>query len=202
MKTPNFGESELRAIQPSDAVAYLVSRSWRRSAVWRGSPLFALDKGGQHAELLLPDRPDLADYPHVVAELLAGLATVEQRPAWQIARDIQAALADVIRVQLRGSPFDDGTAPLDRGLLAAAWVGDLVTFAAWAAIRPRAVYQSRRPEQLNDFLRLVKPSPVAMCSHCKCGCRPWCSQSSLLRSPTPPSPLSDKSRGCCGPALG
>lgn len=154
----------LQALGPAEVAAYLRGHGWRydreygpNGAVWLlDSDTDTAKDDGREYELLLPVRQDLADYTRRLAEVLAVLEVVEKRSQLELVRDISDAQADVIRLRLQGGSMDDGSVPLEAATRIVQQAREMMLAAACAAVQPRAVYRSRRPEQAMEYMQGVR----------------------------------------------
>ena len=153
MKVDIPDSAALRAIEPGAVRAYLDVRGWHH-----------VEPYGQHGdvyaredapEIIAPTETSLRDYPARIAEIVSILATVEDRDALRIYRDLTTAAADLIRVRAPEAE-DDGAVSLERGVALVSGARDLLLAAACASVRPAAAFRSGAVREAVDYLRGVQ----------------------------------------------
>ncbi len=164
MKVAVRDAAVLGALHPLDVAAYLRSTGWRpvERIGDKGTAWTRAAASGDEAEILLPLRPELRDFTARMADVLATLATVEDRSQLDLLRDISCSSADLIRLELSGPAVVDDSLPLPQGAVAFARAHELMLAAACAAVEPRAVYATRKPAQAVEYvsrLRLGQTEP-------------------------------------------
>ena len=107
---PLLPKDVLLALRPGDISLYLTSRGWvskpygaagqatpvPTSFVARGRPA-----PSPHAQIW-------ATTPRRMADLVVALATIEQRPVWEILNDLSGPSGDVFRLKIAGSVTSQG----------------------------------------------------------------------------------------------
>ncbi|MEV0680548.1 hypothetical protein AB0I60_28935 [Actinosynnema sp. NPDC050436] len=148
---------ELTGIDPSDIVTYLTAAGWRDAGRWRRSTVWNRTSGGEEFEALVPDSPDLRDYPARVADVLEAIAQAEGRTTGAVLHDVRSLLVDVQNVRTEpASP--SGSIPLRQGVQAVKGIRDLFAAAASTATLddPTAVLPSTMPRDVWRFLDHVR----------------------------------------------
>lgn len=144
----------LASVVSSDLLAFLRVLGWSQAYLDADRmAVFRKEVSGSEAEVLVPLRPQLADYASAIHSVLEALADVEGLSQLQVFNDVQNVNADIVRVQVEHSTFSDGSIPLESGSRLVDRAVDLLVAGACAADHPRAVYASRRSNQVNDYLR-------------------------------------------------
>ena len=145
----------LRAIRPAEAAAYLRGQNWKhtetigdKATVWTKSA----GKDGAYEIVLLLD-PTLGDYARRMGEVMQTLQAAEQRSQLDILRDISVAAADVVRIRLQHGLIEGGAVPLDYAVAMVEQARELLLASACAAVRPRALYAARKPQEALNYLR-------------------------------------------------
>ena len=141
-------------LNPAEVAAYLRSMGWQevehqpdRVSVW------VTGDGDDGLEILLPLRRSLGDYAARMADAVATLAAKESRSQLEVLSDLQTAGSDVVRIRYRHASATDGSIPLDQGEALVENAREMLLAGACAAVQPRALYLSRRPEEANRFVR-------------------------------------------------
>ncbi len=144
----------LRAVQPTQVLAYLRARGWREDRRIGEKGVYWTSHA-QSAELLVPLEPSLKDFTLRMGDVVETLAAIEQRSALELLRDLSTTSADAVRIRVNPVSVPGGTIPLELGVSLVRRTWDLLAASASAAVRPRAAFQSRRSTQASDYLRRV-----------------------------------------------
>jgi hypothetical protein len=151
----------LHALGPSEVSAYLRHHHWKfveqidnKGAVW--TTRLSEDMGGEEAELLLPLDRRLNDYVRRMSEVLHTLEVAEKRSQLDILSDISDAGADVIRIRLQGTPFEDGSLPIDHAVHVVSYAREMMLAAACSVVQPRIIYRSRKPTPASEYMSKVR----------------------------------------------
>ncbi len=141
---------------PAELIAYLRASGWTGAGTTDRWALFSLELDGEPVRLEVPLLGGAADYDRRVAELLSNLEIVEHRPVEAIAKDIRASLRDVVRLSLQGPALPDPRLPVEVTGAVYARARDLLLAAACAAVAPRPVYATRKPEAAMEYIRRAR----------------------------------------------
>jgi len=148
----------LRALEPLQVAAWLRANGWilettrpGLASVWR---MAASDH--EYFGIDLPLDPTFRDYPRRIQEILDTLAVAHSRTVLWILGEIRASTFDVLRFRSTGPAVGNGRVSLELGARLFAQARELIVAAASSAHEPRAVYRSRRPAGVNEFLRRAK----------------------------------------------
>jgi hypothetical protein len=146
-------KAQLEALKPVDIAAYLSARGWIRRASFREdkASLWISPKGGA-MDVLLPLRPNLADFSLRMGELVMSLARYERRSAQDVLRDLAAVYADIIRVRIITGDSSATTLPFRDGLNLLKKVRDVLVAAALSTLEKRAFFTNRWPETIIEFM--------------------------------------------------
>jgi hypothetical protein len=148
--------SAVTGLKPLDVSAYLKASGWRQHEQYDRDASLWLRSQPPEAELLLPLRQELADFPLRMSEVLRILAEVENRSELDVIRDLATATSDLIRVRSLGPLTDNGTLPLEQAVSLVEHSRNLVLAAACAAIEKRTYYAKRKPDQAMEYLGRVR----------------------------------------------
>ena len=97
MKSPlKLPRDQVEALRPGDVRLYLTSRGWvpRRNGVTDKAMEF-WHPSFPGAELLLPLKREVGDFVLRMADVVVSLATIEQRPAREVLKDVSGPPGDV-----------------------------------------------------------------------------------------------------------
>ena len=128
--------TEFRNVSVVGLNAYLKSHGWERREVWRNRVVvWYYENNEQTVEVLTPLAEHSRAYATRIAEVLDELAEIEERPQFDVYRDVVAARADVVRfrsadsLESREWSLPDGVELLGRSR-------DLIAAAARSAENP------------------------------------------------------------------
>src|SRR5262249_46709507 len=111
---------------------------------------------GEELELLLPLRPDFADYTARMAEVLHVLEVAEGRSQLEILHDLNTAHADVVRIRTHMDEPELNGIQLDEGVLMHKRARDLWIAAACATRHPKPAFANRKPDAVLDSVRKIR----------------------------------------------
>jgi hypothetical protein len=144
----------LRSLRPGDVQLYLSSRGWKPEPYGPdGRGLLFLHPSYPDVDLLLPLKRDLGDYALRMGDLVVALATIEQRPVWEVLNDLSGPSGDVLRLRVAGSAAALGNIPLDEAIRLLGGARQLLWSSAFSIIRPEALHPQRTSKQVDDFLK-------------------------------------------------
>jgi hypothetical protein len=148
--------NELAFVDLTDLVSYLRSRGWQEAGKYARAVIWTRDLREGQAEVLVPERSDLLDYPRRVGDIARTLSAVERRTVGAVIQDLLSSRIDVLHVRT----LPGGSVPLLEGYLAVKGVSDLLLAAATAAALPERppVLPTRKPyrERAQEFLDQVR----------------------------------------------
>ena len=152
-KVDTIDPAALSAVDPGALRAYLDARGWCHLEPYgQHGDVYARDEA---PEIVAPTTSALHDYPRRIAEIVDILATVEDRDALRVYRDLTTAAFDLIRVRAPGAE-GDGSIPLDRGVVLMHESRELLLAAACASVRSAATFRTGAIREATDYLRDVR----------------------------------------------
>ncbi|GAB5545419.1 MAG: hypothetical protein SangKO_051790 [Sandaracinaceae bacterium] len=131
--------SAAAAIKPVTLQEYLRSRGWRLErdlSAAQGIALYGRD--GQTIDV--PQKPELADYPRRVAEVLGLVAEMEGRSPLALADELLQPVGDTIGVRVDSEHARSGTLPLVDSLKLREAAKNLILASAHSTISPEAYF--------------------------------------------------------------
>jgi hypothetical protein len=158
MKVAVRDPAALCALKPLEMAAYLRAMGWRKEVDLdgKGSLWLKAAAEGEEFDVTLPLKRDLGDYALRMGEVLGTLAEVERRSELEVLRDVMTTTADLVRVRAPSHSAENGTLPLDQAVSFVERSRDMMLSAACAALKKRAFYAKRKPQQAMDYLRQVR----------------------------------------------
>lgn len=156
MNTEIHDAEAMRTLSPLEVVAYLRSTGWEESRrVQSLASVWKLQVRGEEFEAAIPLQNSLGDFALRMGDVVQVLAEAEQRSPTDVYSDLSTAYADVVRIRLADLSMRDGTMSIESYAQSAQRTRDLLLAAACAAIEPRAVWSSKKPQKaIEHFNRL------------------------------------------------
>lgn len=157
MKVTVRDKETLNEIRPLELASYLRANGWQESdrtdkaAYWTRR-----NENGEEFEVLLPLRRDVADVAIRMGEVLQTLEKFEKRSQLQILDDLSTTNADVVRIRTQPRDADSGSIGIEDGVLVFERARDMLLAAACAAVAPRSLYATRKPERALSYMRKVR----------------------------------------------
>jgi hypothetical protein len=144
-------------LNPSDVAGYLRAANWDEIEAKPGAySTWAKPYGKETAKILLPIDRGYLDFALRMADLVALLASVENRSQLAVVDDIQTAGMDVFRIQLDVGDSANGTISAERGSAVYDNIPELFSAAACAAQGPRIYYATRKAQAVQDFIKQLR----------------------------------------------
>jgi len=156
MKSPlRLSQEQVAALRPGDVRHYLISRGWVSDAEPNGAPPKALtfhhpDRPG--VELLLPLDRSLGDYALRMADVVTGLARLEERPVDKVLNDLSMTSGDVFRFRVAGPVAKLGNLPLDEAIKLVQGSRQLLWSSAASVLHPQPLISQRPIRQVDEFI--------------------------------------------------
>lgn len=148
---------DLIKISPEKIAQYLSSKGWTIAGnlnqianVWHP------EKGDDH-EILQPLKTELKDYFNRINDLLETLSDYENKDVLEILKTIQQFDADVVRIRVIHEDVENGSIPLNDGILLFEKAKDLVTSAVKSTFSKKKYFSGGKlPEETSEFLNSMR----------------------------------------------
>ncbi len=152
--TVKLPKGQVEALRPRDVRLYLLSRGWvaLEGESTPSASIFREPTVGD-AEVMLPLRPESADYALRMADVIEALAIVEKKPILQILNDISGPPSDILRLRVQSAEASLGNFPLDDALQLLRGGRDMLLSAACSVIRPQAFHPEKSLKHASDFIK-------------------------------------------------
>ena len=143
----------LSEVSIADLQTYLRLSGWANEGSWaERATVFAKDVNGETITLKVPISSDFADYPSIVKNVISTVASVEQKSEISVFRDVSEISYDVVRIRTPDS-IGSGAVALDLGVdMVLKAHALLVSAAQFTHLGPRAIFQGRRANEVNEYL--------------------------------------------------
>ena len=148
----------LKTLQPLNVAQYLRVNHWQeyrqvhdQASYWLGK-----DAAGEEFEILLPLRPDFADFPLRIAEVLQTLEAAEGRNQTDILFDLSHTNTDIVRLRTHLDESEIDGIQLDEGVQLYQRARDLWMAAACATRHPQPAFANRKPNAALESIRKIR----------------------------------------------
>jgi len=142
----------IAAIRPLNIIGYLRSHGWAKFSEVVGKFSVWENTHFPDAEVVVPLRREASDFVQRLGDVLKELSAAEGRSQLEILKDLVNSGFDVIRLGVRAPNTDSGTVKIDEGVKLFGEAREILLAAACSAVRPRAVFHSRKPQQALDYM--------------------------------------------------
>jgi hypothetical protein len=156
MRTIIRDRETLAAIGLHDLNAYLRASGWVEQSTPIPNATCWQRVDASEDEILLPKSDQVLDYAARVADAIAALEQVEQRPQHAIVRDLTFSSADIVRFRHPSGAGEEESIVIADGLALVRNAHDLMASAAATAVTPRKVLPPRRPPQAIDYMKSLR----------------------------------------------
>jgi len=150
--------SQLSQVTFAQLRAYLLSTGWQQDAeieglatIWHRPPREEND-----AEILLPTKGVAKDYEDRLVDLLLALADYEDRNPEFLVQKLQLLAIDLVSVQVVHHDVENGTIPLDDGVLLNQRARDLMNSAALSTLSKRRHFLGGRPPEAAEYISRLR----------------------------------------------
>lgn len=142
----------LGSLAPANVVGYLRAHGWEKFNEVRGRFSVWINRRYPHAEVVIPATRSTSDYASQLYSVLRELEEVEDRSQLEILKDLYNSGFDVVRLAAQSPSTTDGTVKIDAGVHLFEQAREILMAAACAAVKPRPVFHSRKPQQAIDYM--------------------------------------------------
>lgn len=104
----------------------------------------------------MPLKAELGDYTLRMSDLVDHLAGAEERPQWEVVKDLLTANMDVVSLRVRNEDDADGSISLNGGVDLFDNARTLLLSAARATVETRALFIGGPPRQVSHYLKNVR----------------------------------------------
>ncbi|MBF0336619.1 MAG: hypothetical protein HQL05_02185 [Nitrospirae bacterium] len=154
MKASIHDKQVLSNLKPLDILMYLRATGWHEVKTVPDKWTVLIKEGD--FEIILPLTNQYSDFVLRMLDMLKTLEVVEERSQFEIVNDLNTASADIIRLRVSDAESTDGTISIEEGSKIVQSSRDLIMASACAAIEKRAIYQTRKPTRVMEYLKKVR----------------------------------------------
>lgn len=152
MKASIRDVAALNSLRQPNIVGYLRSRGWSKIHEISGKLSVWGHENYSDAEIVVPLRREAPDFVNRLSEIVAELESVENRSQFEIMRDLISSGYDLIRFGVKSPNTDSGSVRILDGVRIVDQASEILLAAACSAVKPRAVFHSRKPQQAIDYM--------------------------------------------------
>ncbi|RTL77541.1 MAG: hypothetical protein EKK36_01985 [Bradyrhizobiaceae bacterium] len=142
----------LHSLVPANLVGYLRAHGWEKFNEVRSRFSVWVNRKYPEAEIVVPATRSTIDYASQLFSVLRELEEVENRSQLEILKDLHNSGFDVVRLAAQSPGTTDGTVKIDAGVHLFEQAREILMAAACAAVKPRPVFHSRKPQQALDYM--------------------------------------------------
>lgn len=144
----------IKSLRPNQMLAYLTSEGWREdgcindtASVWHRT-----ENQYHDFEIIQPLKYDLKDYVQRVYDLITVLSEFENRALRDIVDDLSNFHADVIKIRVVHDDVENGSIPLNDGVLLVEKAKELLMSVAKSTFSKRRHFTGGASQQVTDFV--------------------------------------------------
>lgn len=132
--------------------AYLRNTHWVQTGKLRSIATIWNRQDVLDAEVVLPLSRSVKDYTQRIRDALETVASFEKRGVLDVVNDIGLLFANVVTVRVVHADTDDGTIPINDGVLLISRAKDLLFAAAMSIYSKRKHFTGKPPKNAADFV--------------------------------------------------
>ena len=160
MTRANASDAALSSISPLTIRTYVIARGWDRVESY-GNMGDVYSLSDEPTEIIVPASTQFADYGPRLRELIGILADTQDTTVRAIINDLLKTDVDLIRIRLP-STADDGSIPIEAGVLVVSQAREMLLAAACSASRPQPTFRAGRIRDANEYMAGVRLGQTEM----------------------------------------
>lgn len=144
----------IKTLRPNQIMAYLTAQNWREDgAIGKNSSVWHRAESEYYDfEIIQPLRSDLKDYAQRTYELIDVLSKFESRPMRDVVDDLINFHADVIKIRVIHNDVENGSIPLNDGVLLIEKAKELLTSVTKSTFNKRRHFTGGVSQEITDFV--------------------------------------------------
>lgn len=156
--TGNLIKTHLEFLSVQNIQKYLVTTGWVNDGeIWSNGSIWHRPEAKFHeAEIVLPAKEGLKDYLERLSTIIQELASIEQESAESIIKKIGNITNDLVTVRVIHFDVNEGTIPIDDGVMLYEHARDLMSAAALSTISKQKYFSGAKPPEALDYLKEVR----------------------------------------------
>lgn len=136
----------------AQAEAYLSKQNWTRDGNIRNIATVWHRPDSETAEVVLPSTVELRDYAQRMRDVVQAIAEYEGRSELDVSRSILNLFSSFISVRVVARDTENGTIPIDDGVLLVTKARELLTAAAMSMFSKRRLYTGKPPKDAVSYI--------------------------------------------------
>lgn len=149
---------QLRDVTPAHLKSYLLERGWAHdgdlgelASIWHRPEPDLVD-----AEILLPRSALARDFRDRMVDALMALAAFEERSPILVIKAAMGHVADMVRIRVFHNDVNEGTIPINDGVLLNLRARDLMAAAAMSTVSKRRHFSGKRSPEANIYINSLR----------------------------------------------
>lgn len=145
-------------IPPINLEGYLLSKGWvaegdllGQATIWHRS-----DKEHFNFEVILPKSMEIKGYCQRIIDAINELAIFEDRDPHNILKEIESFFSDSVKIRVVHSDVEEGTIPIDDGVLLIEKSRDLLTATTLSTFNKRSYFTGQRNLEAQNFIKQLR----------------------------------------------
>jgi hypothetical protein len=143
-----------REVSPDQLRAYLQHKQWFEDGKIRNVATIWHRQDNEDAEVVLP-LSYVKDYWQRIRDALASIASFEERAVPEVLNEVKRLFANVITIRVVHDDTNDGTIPINDGVLLIAKAKDLLSAAARSLYAKRKQFTRGAPKEAKEYLETL-----------------------------------------------
>ncbi|MFA8324849.1 hypothetical protein ACEPT7_18195 [Burkholderia ubonensis] len=143
-----------REVSSDQLRAYLEHNQWFEDGKVRNVATIWHRQDNEDAEVVLP-LPYVKDYWQRIRDALASIASFEERAVPEVLNEVKRLFANVITIRVVHDDTNDGTIPINDGVLLIAKAKDLLSAAARSLYAKRKQFTRGAPKEAKEYLETL-----------------------------------------------
>lgn len=156
MKASITDRDAIGSLRPLSIIGYLRAKGWKKYNERDGRFSVWLNDQYPDSQVVVPARRDASDFLIQLSQVLRELEEAEGRSQFDIIRDLLNSGFDVIRLGAKSPNTADGSVRIADGVKLFTHAREILLAAACAAVRPSAVFHSRKPQQAVEYMNSAR----------------------------------------------
>lgn len=135
--------------------AYLRNEHWVQTGKLRSIATIWNREDDLDAEVVLPLSRAVKDYPQRIRDAIESIAAFEKRGVFEVINDIGLLFSNLVSVRVIHADTEDGTIPINDGVLLISRAKDLLFSAAMAVYAKRKHFTGKPPKDATEYLNTL-----------------------------------------------
>ena len=154
----NLNKNQVVNLSLSNIREYLIKTGWtcdgelsNKGTIWHFNQIKYPD-----AEIILPSHNRIKDYADRIVILIKELSAVEDESPDFLIKRIENYSSDLVEIRVIHADVTEGSIPLDDGVMLYQNIREMLASAALSTITKQKNFSGRKPEDAQEYLRVVR----------------------------------------------